>query len=120
MLFAADRLTRGSDSRITARFRWRSPPFNNCEPTQFARPYRFEAYTPSAKRVRGCYAMPLLWGDKIIGWANASVADRNLFVELGFVEKRPTDNTFRRELEAEIPRMRAFLNLKSAARSFAS
>jgi uncharacterized protein len=32
--------------------------------------YRFEAYTPVAKRVRGYYAMPLLWGESIVGWAN--------------------------------------------------
>ena len=25
-------------------------------------PYRFEAYTPVKKRVRGYYAMPMLWG----------------------------------------------------------
>ncbi|EWS60580.1 hypothetical protein Y695_04569 [Hydrogenophaga sp. T4] len=31
--------------------------------------YRFEAYTPPAKRVRGYYAMPLLWRDQVIGWA---------------------------------------------------
>lgn len=29
--------------------------------------YRFEAYTPPAKRVRGYYAMPLLWGERVIG-----------------------------------------------------
>ena len=27
--------------------------------------YRFEAYTPVKKRVRGYYAMPMLWGDQI-------------------------------------------------------
>ena len=31
---------------------------------------RFEAYTPVKKRVRGYYAMPLLWKDDIIGWVN--------------------------------------------------
>ena len=31
---------------------------------------RFEAYTPVKKRVRGYYAMPMLWGDRFIGWAN--------------------------------------------------
>ena len=32
--------------------------------------YRFEAYTPVKKRVRGYYAMPMLWGDQFVGWAN--------------------------------------------------
>jgi hypothetical protein len=36
--------------------------------------YRFEAYTPAGRRVRGYYAMSLLWGDRVIGWANVSVA----------------------------------------------
>jgi uncharacterized protein YcaQ len=35
--------------------------------------YRFEAYTPVAKRIRGYYAMPLLWRDSVIGWANAGI-----------------------------------------------
>ena len=35
--------------------------------------YRFEAYTPERKRVRGYYAMPLLWRDEVIGWANVRV-----------------------------------------------
>ena len=83
-------------------------------------PYRFEAYTPVAKRVRGYYAMPLLWGDYIIGWANARAAGMHLNVELGFVEKCPRDREFRSQLDAEIQRMHTFLNLKgaeSAARS---
>lgn len=35
--------------------------------------YRFEAYTPPAKRLRGYYAMPMLWSESVIGWANAQV-----------------------------------------------
>jgi uncharacterized protein YcaQ len=73
--------------------------------------YRFEAYTPKEKRVRGQYAMPLLWGEKIIGWANASVVAKKLNIELGFVDKRPTDREFRRELDAEVARLEAFLAL---------
>ncbi len=34
--------------------------------------YRFEAYTPPSKRRFGYYALPLLWRDDVIGWANAA------------------------------------------------
>jgi hypothetical protein len=72
--------------------------------------YRFEAYTPSAKRVRGYYAMPLLWVDRVIGWANAAMAGGKLAVEIGFVGKRPTDREFKQELDAEIARLKTFLD----------
>ncbi len=74
-------------------------------------PYRFEAYTPPAKRVRGYYAMPLLWGDDIVGWANARIAGKRLSVETGFVKKRPAGKDFTAELEAETARLEEFLNL---------
>ena len=77
-------------------------------------PYRFEAYTPPSKRIRGYYAMPLLWGDQIIGWANTIVTKQKLRVELGFVERCPTDHNFHTEIEAEIARLKTFLNLESA------
>ncbi len=72
--------------------------------------YRFEAYTPVEKRVRGYYAMPLLWGDAVVGWANARVVDGELGVDVGFAGKRPRDPAFARELEAEIERLRQFLS----------
>ena len=75
-------------------------------------PYRFEAYTPPAKRLRGYYAMPILWCDSVIGWANARVAGDRLNVEVGFAGKRPTDSDFRSELDAEIARLETFLSLK--------
>jgi uncharacterized protein len=74
-------------------------------------PYRFEAYTPAAKRLRGYYAMPMLWRDSIIGWANAGVDGARLNVEVGFVKKRPCETEFSSELEAEIARLETFLNL---------
>ncbi len=73
-------------------------------------PYRFEAYTPSAKRVRGYYAMPLLWCDRVIGWANTGIAGNKVNVEIGFVGKRPADREFKQELEAEIARLEIFLD----------
>jgi uncharacterized protein YcaQ len=75
--------------------------------------YRFEAYTPAKKRVRGYYALPLLWDDEIPGWANVSIKDGQLVVDVGFVEKRPRGAEFTRELEAEIERMREFLQLRT-------
>ena len=73
--------------------------------------YRFEAYTPPAKRIRGYYALPLLWRDRVIGWGNLSVKDGELKSELGYIESPPRDRTFKRELEAELERMRCFLGL---------
>ena len=72
--------------------------------------YRFEAYTPPAKRLHGYYAMPLLWRDAVIGWVNARVDGELLNVEVGFVEKqRPRDADFQSELDAEIRRLEVFL-----------
>jgi uncharacterized protein len=72
--------------------------------------YRFEAYTPIPRRLRGYYALPLLWADRVIGWANVARSADGLEVELGFVGARPAGSAFRRELEAEIERMRVFLD----------
>jgi uncharacterized protein YcaQ len=67
------------------------------------------------KRLRGYYAMPLLWGERIIGWANASVTAGKLDVELGFVEKRPRERAFGMEVDAEIARLEAFLGRNGAS-----
>ena len=100
--------------------------------------YRFEAYTPVKKRVRGYYAMPMLWGDRFVGWANVGAASAvgalgatglsrppslpltptsygatgagRLEVDVGFVNRRPRDRGFSRELDAEIARMEGFLS----------
>lgn len=78
-------------------------------------PYRFEAYTPIKKRVRGYYALPLLWRDRAIGWANVAMVkmpDGALDVDLGYVGGRPPrDRAFARALDDEIDRMRHFLGL---------
>lgn len=74
--------------------------------------YRFEAYTPVAKRVRGYYAMPLCHGADVIGWANVAALGGEplqLDVELGFVRSRPRSRDFARELDAEIERLRQSL-----------
>jgi uncharacterized protein len=75
--------------------------------------YRFEAYTPASKRKLGYYAMPLLWRDRIVGWANLSVENGRLKSEFGYVESRPpSDRAFKYELEAELDRMRSFLSIR--------
>jgi hypothetical protein len=76
--------------------------------------YRFEAYTPAPKRKLGYYALPLLWRDRVIGWGNLSVKDGELKSEFGYIESHPTrDRAYKRELEAELDRVRAFLGLRS-------
>ena len=72
--------------------------------------YRFEAYTPPAKRKLGYYALPILWGDRVVGWGNLSVADGKLRSEFGYVDGRASAEAgFQKELAAELERMRVFL-----------
>jgi uncharacterized protein len=76
--------------------------------------YRFEAYTPAPRRKLGYYALPLLWRDRVIGWGNLSVIDGELEPRIAYVEPRaPRDRGFRRELDAELHRMRVFLGLEA-------
>lgn len=72
--------------------------------------YRFEAYTPVPKRKLGYYALPLLWRDRVVGWGNVAIKDGQVHANFGYVDaKPPRDRAFRRELDAELERMRAFL-----------
>jgi uncharacterized protein len=73
--------------------------------------YRFEAYTPTLKRKLGYYALPLLWRDRVIGWGNLAIKNGELTSEFGYVKSQPRDREFKRELEAELDRIRAFLGL---------
>jgi hypothetical protein len=73
--------------------------------------YRFEAYTPVAKRVRGYYALPLLWRDRVIGWGNLSVRNGRLTTEFGYIASEPRGRDFRKALDEELERMREFLRL---------
>ncbi|MBO9687026.1 MAG: YcaQ family DNA glycosylase [Mitsuaria chitosanitabida] len=74
--------------------------------------YRFEAYTPPAKRTMGHYALPLLWGEQVIGWANLKVEHGTLVPDLGFIGKRPRDAAFRTALDEACFDMAAFLGLE--------
>lgn len=72
--------------------------------------YRFEAYTPVAKRKLGYYALPILWRDGVIGWANVSLRDGRLHADLGYVAGRaPRDRAYARELADELSRFELFL-----------
>ncbi|HYM75989.1 MAG TPA: crosslink repair DNA glycosylase YcaQ family protein [Candidatus Dormibacteraeota bacterium] len=74
--------------------------------------YRFEAYTPAAKRVRGYYALPLLWRDQVIGWGNLSAKDGSLKAEFGYVKSAPKDRVFRQGLELEMECVKHFLGMR--------
>ncbi len=75
--------------------------------------YRFEAYTKPEKRIRGYYALPMLYGTDVIGWANISC--KNGFeVELGYITQ-PKSKKFQQELRAELERMQFFLESDKTA-----
>jgi uncharacterized protein YcaQ len=69
--------------------------------------YRFEAYTKPEKRIRGYYALPMLYNTEVIGWANISVKN-GFAAELGYV-RQPKSAVFKRQLKAELERMATFL-----------
>jgi uncharacterized protein YcaQ len=73
--------------------------------------YRFEAYTPATKRKLGYYAMPMLWRDAIVGWANLSVKGGRLAPDIGFVGEPIRERTFKQELERELESLTKFLRL---------
>ena len=74
-------------------------------------PYRLEAYTPAKDRKHGYYALPMLWREEVIGWANVSAIDGALKVDVGYVSGRPPrDRAFRPALEQELEAMRVFLS----------
>jgi uncharacterized protein len=75
--------------------------------------YKFEAYVPAHKRRMGHYAMPLLWGEHVMGWANLKVVDGQLRHELGFAAQRPRGSAFQRALADALRHTREFLDLQS-------
>jgi hypothetical protein len=72
--------------------------------------YRFEAYTPAIRRLRGYYALPLLWGEHVVGWGNLTLAAGRLACDFGYVAGRaPRSAAFRSALADELDAMQRFL-----------
>jgi uncharacterized protein len=79
----------------------------------FGWPYRFEAYTPPSRRKLGYYALPLLHGDAIPGWANLTMTNGTLASDIGYVRgTAPRGRAFTRALDDELARMRVFLSTR--------
>ncbi len=78
--------------------------------------YRFEAYTPADKRVRGYYALPLLWRGQVPGWVNLRWQQGRLSCEPGYTDARPpADAGFAAALDDELARMTLFLQPRLSA-----
>lgn len=72
--------------------------------------YRFEAYTPAAKRKLGYYALPLLWREQVVGWGNLSFGEGRLSASFGYVTgKQPSGKAFKQGLEEELAQIERFL-----------
>jgi uncharacterized protein YcaQ len=74
--------------------------------------YRLEAYTPVPKRKLGYYALPLLWRERVIGWGNLAIRDGRLTCDFGYVGSAPREVNFKRELDAEVERIKTFLGCR--------
>jgi uncharacterized protein YcaQ len=73
--------------------------------------YKLEAYLPAHQRRMGHYALPMLWGEQMLGWANLKVVDGRLQHELGFAGPRPRSRAFRLALDEALQHMEEFLEL---------
>ena len=73
--------------------------------------YKLEAYIPAHKRRMGHYAMPILWGEQMLGWANLKVIDGRLDHNLGFAGPRPRGRAFQLALDEALQQMQEFLEL---------
>jgi uncharacterized protein len=78
--------------------------------------YRFEAYTPAARRKQGHYALLLLWRGQVIGWGNLAWRGGRLNARLGYVAGRaPREATLQQALDEEVERFTAFLRIARGA-----
>jgi uncharacterized protein YcaQ len=76
--------------------------------------YRFEAYTPPARRRLGYYALPILWREQVVGWSTVKATDSGLAVDCGYVDPATaSDRPFRAALDEELDRLQRFLGPNS-------
>ena len=73
--------------------------------------YKLEAYVAAHKRRMGHYAMPMLWGEEVLGWANLKVVDGRLQHEVGFAGPRPRGRAFHLAVDEALHQMQTFLEL---------
>ena len=79
--------------------------------------YRFEAYTPVAKRRLGYYALPLLFRDRVVGWANVAADGGEIRPDVRYVSGRaPRERGFSAALGDELSRLAATLGLSHRRR----
>ena len=72
--------------------------------------YKFEAYTPPRQRKLGYYALPMLWREQVIGWANLATREGALQPAFGYATgSAPKQAAFRAALDDELQRMAQFL-----------
>ncbi|MDM0023150.1 DNA glycosylase AlkZ-like family protein [Variovorax saccharolyticus] len=72
--------------------------------------YKFEAYTPAPQRRLGYYALPMLWREQVIGWANVTAREGRLQPVFGYADgPAPKGAAFRAALDDELQRMTHFL-----------
>jgi len=70
--------------------------------------------TPSRRRL-GYYALPLLYGDAVPGWANLTMTNGTLASDIGYVRgTAPRGRAFARSLDDELARMKTFLSVRDS------
>ncbi|KQP37195.1 hypothetical protein ASF44_15965 [Pseudorhodoferax sp. Leaf274] len=76
--------------------------------------YRVGAYTPAPKRKLGYYALPLLWGERVIGWGNVAMLEWRLQAVIGRASGKGIEPALRLRLDAERERFGAFMGASNA------
>ncbi|RDI18136.1 hypothetical protein DFR41_11552 [Pseudacidovorax intermedius] len=72
--------------------------------------YKFEAYVPPAQRQFGYYALPMLWGDRVIGWANVAGESAGRAPAVGYADAAAAqDRTASTLLDEDLARLSQFL-----------